>query len=115
MQQCIATTAEYHELYQLHPDKETENRFPFKRRRGALNSRLDVEISVLNTERGGETERPTRMEKSPHESYTKLPQMKPLQSPTSMSTHTHALNLLYWNVSLKKRWFHNFYVEIHTV
>lgn len=39
----------------------------------ALNSRLDVEMSVLSTERGGEIERPTQMEYSPNESYTKLP------------------------------------------
>lgn len=58
---------------QLHPDKLKENRFPFKRGRMAINSRLDVEMSVLNTERGGEIERPTQMEYSPHESYTKLP------------------------------------------
>lgn len=40
---------------QLHPDTGKENGFPFKRGWVALNSRLDVEMGVLNTQRGGET------------------------------------------------------------
>lgn len=88
---------------QLHPDRE--NRFPFKRGRAALNSRLDVEMGVLNTERGGETERPTRMDWSPHESHTKLPNFPKRNLFVAPHTHTDSIN---WKVSLVKVSKHTF-------